>query len=184
MKRTTALELLSKYRPTKEEKEYKNRMIGFIDGYKHAFNSLLTIGHVTVSAWLLNKDRTHVLFMQHPQSHEWRPLGGHCDGNNDPLDVMLKKAKAQSGITNIKPITKNIFDIEIQRIPRYDAGPAHDHYDIRFLLAVTSDEFVKRNYESYGLRWVSKDLHILPNHNPSIVRMHKKWLIWPKRLKL
>lgn len=184
MKRRTALELLSKYRPTAEEKDHKDRMIGFINGYKHAFDPLLTIGHVTVSIWLLNKDRTHILFMQHPQSHEWVPLGGHCDNNNDPLDAALKKAKAQSGIVNIKPITKNIFDIAIQRIARYDADPEHDHYDIRFLFTVTSDEFVKRNYDSYGLRWISKDPHSLPNHEPSIVRMHKKWLIWPKRLKL
>ena len=37
-------------------------------------------------------------------------------------------------------MSPNIFDIDIHAIPAYKGVSAHDHYDVRFLLQVKSDE--------------------------------------------
>lgn len=167
--------LLGNYQPTVSEVAYKNRMIFFLQQHDDCFERSLLIGHFTASAWLLNKDHTHALLMQHAKLNMWMQLGGHCDGNNDPLAVAIKEAQEESGIMGIAPINKKIFDIDIHRIPARKNEPEHDHYDVRFLLAVISNEQVIKNNESYELRWVSKDPDELPTQELSVTRMFDKW---------
>lgn len=168
---------MENYQPTElDELEFKNRMIEFINANQNCFDRTLTIGHITASAWLLNKDESQALLMHHSKLDKWFQLGGHCDGNPDVLAVALKEAQEESGIENIKPISNKIFDIDIHLIPENPKEKAHYHYDVRFLLKVTSDEQIVQNNESKELRWIGKDLSKLPTQNPSVLRMFKKWL--------
>lgn len=169
--------MLQNYSPTHEEElEFKQRMIEFIEEHPNCFERSLTIGHITASAWLLNKNHSKALLMHHSKLEKWFQLGGHCDGNPDVLTVATKEAQEESGIINITPISKDIFDIDIHLIPENPKEKAHYHYDVRFLLQVTSDEQVIQNNESKELRWIEKDLSGLPTQNQSVVRMFKKWL--------
>jgi 8-oxo-dGTP pyrophosphatase MutT (NUDIX family) len=78
----------------------------------------------------------------------WLQLGGHADGDNDILRVALKEASEESGISSIKDISEEIFDIDVHQIPANKNEKAHIHYDIRFILQVSSDEKIKINHES------------------------------------
>ncbi len=49
------------------------------------------------------------------------------------------------------------------------------HYDVRFLLGVTSDEIVIQNRESKELRLVAKYRLKLPTQAASVARMFDKW---------
>jgi 8-oxo-dGTP pyrophosphatase MutT (NUDIX family) len=169
--------MLQNYLPKDhDEQEFKKRMVEFIEEYPNCFERSLNIGHITASAWLLNKDHSKALLMHHSKLEKWFQLGGHCDGNQDVLAVAIKEAQEESGMVNIAPISNNIFDIDIHLIPENPKEKAHYHYDVRFLLKVTSDEQVIQNNESKELRWISKQLSTLPTHNQSVVRMFKKWI--------
>ena len=159
-----------------EESVFKERMIVFINKYDNCFERSLDIGHITASAWILSKDRTKALLMHHTKLNKWFQLGGHCDGNSNVLEVAIKEAQEESGIINIEPISQSIFDIDIHPIPENKKEKAHYHYDVRFLLQVTSDEKTNQNRESKELRWISQNKADLPTDNPSILRMFNKWI--------
>lgn len=177
MKRTKLINSLNAYSPSNsEEVAFKTQMIKFIEDHKDCFERSLKEGHITASSWLLNKDGSKALLMHHSKLNKWFQLGGHCDGNHDALEVALKEAREESGITQIHPVSEEIFDIDIHLIPANSKDNAHYHYDVRFLLQVTSDEEVILNRESKELRWIGKNENELPTDNISVVRMFHKWL--------
>ncbi len=177
MDKSYLLGLLNSYFPADQaEILFKNQMIDFINSYVDCFERSLKIGHITASCWLLNKDRSKALLMHHTKLDKWFQLGGHCDGDPDVLAVAIKEAQEESGIVDIKPVNQEIFDIDIHRIPANAKEQEHDHYDVRFLLYVSSDEDFVQNRESKELRWIGKNINELPTNSPSVVRMFDKWL--------
>lgn len=181
MKRNSLLQLLHNYHPTApEEVVFKQQMIEFIHEHADCFERSLAIGHITASAWIVSKNGAKALLMHHTKLDKWFQLGGHCDGNPDVLEVAVKEAQEESGIMGIAPVASEIFDIDIHLIPANSRGEkAHYHYDVRFLLRVTSGEEIVQNRESKELRWITKDPASLPTRQPSILRMFNKWLQAP-----
>lgn len=176
MHREKLLKLLENYKPTQQEFEHKKNIIEFINKYPNCFERSLEIGHITASAWLLNKDCSKALLMHHNKLDMWVQLGGHCDGNPDALEVALKEAQEESGIDNIVAVSDKIFDVDIHLVPDYKNIKSHYHYDIRFLLKVDGDQDFKKNSESKELRWITKDINLLPTQEPTIIRLFNKWL--------
>jgi 8-oxo-dGTP pyrophosphatase MutT (NUDIX family) len=176
MHRKNILTLLDEYQPTQEELKFKEQLIGFINSYADCFERHLEIGHITGSAWLINKAGDKALLMHHTKLDMWLQLGGHCDGDYDVLSVALKEAREESGIMDIKPVSDKIFDIDVHLIPDNPKEKAHYHYDIRFLLQVQSDEEVQINNESKELRWISNNPLELPTNSTSVTRMFNKWI--------
>ena len=176
MHRHSLLSLLKNYFPqTPEEITYKNRMISFIEANPLCFERSLEQGHITGSAWLLSNDDSQALLMHHNKLNLWVQLGGHCDGESDVLQVAVKEAQEESGISAIVPVINEIFDIDIHCIPANSREKEHYHYDVRFLLRVASNEKFVQNSESKELRWISKDVSCLPTQSLSVVRMFNKW---------
>ncbi len=172
------IQLLENYNPVfLEEVAFRKKMLAFIREYPNCFERSLLIGHITASAWLLNRDRTKALLMHHAKLGKWFQVGGHCDGNPNVIAVAIKEAQEESGIMNIAPVNQEIFDIDIHLIPENKKEKAHFHYDVRFLLHVTSDEKIQQNKESKELRWIGKDKADLPTDNPSVARMFNKWAL-------
>lgn len=178
MHRQYIRDLLEQYQPTPEEQVYKHRMLTFLDGHTNAFERSLSIGHFTASAWLVSKDGTQALIMHHAKLDLWVQLGGHADGHCDLLAVALKEAQEESGIMGIEPMSYEIFDIDIHQIPATVKEPAHEHFDVRFLLRVTTNEKVVQNAESKELRWIAQERQQLPTNERSVVRLFEKWVNW------
>lgn len=171
------LDKLERYTPSSsEEIVSKEKIVSFIKREPRCFERSLEEGHITGSAWLLNRDSSQVLLMLHAKLGIWVQLGGHCDGNPDVLDVALREAKEESGIENIQPVSVEIFDLDVHFIPASTKEKEHYHYDVRFLLQVVSDEKIVQNTESLRLAWFGKDQSLLPTQQLSILRMHKKWI--------
>jgi len=175
MHRNQLRQLLEKYQPMPEEQIYKDRMLAFLHEYPDAFERSLQIGHFTASAWLLSKDGSQALLMHHAKLDLWVQPGGHADGDTDLLAVAIKEAQEESGILGIEPISTEIFDIDIHEIPANTKEAAHEHFDVRFILRVISDEKFIQNAESKELRWVGCDISQLPTDQRSVVRMFEKW---------
>lgn len=169
--------MLHEYHPSApEEIQAKETMLNFIKAHDDCFERSLAIGHITASAWLVNKEQTHALLMHHTKLDRWFQLGGHCDGDPDVLGVAIKEAQEESGIMHIAPLSNKIFDIDIHLIPANSKEKEHYHYDVRFLLQVTSDEQVVQNGESKELRWIGKNKNELPTAELSVTRMFNKWI--------
>lgn len=176
MHRNKILFLLEKYHSDfLEENIYKEQIINFIKNNHNCFDRELSIGHITGSSWLLNKDNSKALLMHHRKLNKWLQLGGHADGDSDVLQVAIKEAQEESGVNCIIPVDENIFDIDVHLIPGNDKEEEHFHYDIRFLLRINSDEKINPNFESKEMRWFSVDELVQMMQEKSILRMYQKW---------
>ena len=177
MHRLNLLAMLKGYDPVDiVEQTYKKQMMEFIRNHVDCFERFLSIGHITASSWLLNKDHSKALLMHHAKLDKWFQLGGHCDGNSDVIEVTIREAQEESGINAIEVVQPSIFDIDIHLIPENSKEKAHYHYDVRFLLHVVSDEQIIQNNESKELRWIGKNYNELPTQGESVVRMFNKWM--------
>ncbi len=112
-------------------------------------------GHMTGSAFLLNKDLDKVLLTHHATLNIWLQFGGHADGDEDIFNVALKEGIEESGIDNIQALNKDIFSVSYHPIP---ANPkrgedAHYHHDICFVFYVPDDTPYQISHESNALRW-------------------------------
>jgi len=175
MHRACLQHLLKSYCPSNPyEERIKADMLDFLALHPDCFERSLKEGHFTASAWLLSPDKNKALLMHHAKLDLWCQLGGHCDGDSDLLSVALKEAAEESGIPEIRPIQREVFDLDIHLIPATSENPAHYHYDVRFLLQATSEQVIA-NRESKQLLWISQDPSHLPTQEPSIVRMFNKW---------
>lgn len=176
MNRAILRTLLEAYTPTPDEASFKTIMLDFIEKYPNCFERSLSIGHITASCWLINKNNTHALLTHHAKLDKWFQLGGHCDGHTNVLEVAIKEAQEESGTKAISPVSNHIFDIDIHLIPSNKKEVAHFHYDVRFLLQMQTDEFPVPSDESKALQWIEKDIKALPTDNPSVVRLFNKWI--------
>jgi 8-oxo-dGTP pyrophosphatase MutT (NUDIX family) len=168
-------ELLANYHSTDpHQQECKQKMLEFLSSSSNCFSRENKVGHFTASAFVINKQSDKFLLMHHAKLDKWLQLGGHCDGDPDILSVAIKEAQEESGCREIRPISAEVFDLDIHSIPVIANIASHLHYDVRFLLQIGDDSMIKPNKESKDLKWFSvKDL--LPTKSTSILRMKEKW---------
>lgn len=177
MIRNQILLLLQAHRSIDElEQSMLQDTIQFIEQHPDCFERSLLKGHVTGSAWILNREGTHALMMHHKKLDKWFQPGGHCDGDPDVMAVAAKEALEETGVT-VEPVSMAVFDVDHHVIPENKEVPRHIHYDIRFLYRAdkTADE-LPSNPEAKFVRWIA--LEDVENYNstPSIMRLVRKSL--------
>lgn len=156
------------------ELRFRDQMVALLKE-PSCFERSLLHAHFTASAWVLDESLEFALLTHHAKLERWLQLGGHADGEEDLRNVALKELREESGLTKLKFISKNIFDIDIHTIPARKDVPEHEHYDVRFLFMADMKEAVVKNHESKEVTWVSLDsISELCNQNDSILRMIKK----------
>ncbi|MBC7410189.1 MAG: NUDIX hydrolase [Arcicella sp.] len=172
MQRNSLLQSLENYQPsTQEETLFKGQMIDFVQENIACFERSLLIGHITGSAWIVDKSRQFTLLTHHRKLDKWFQTGGHCDGDSDVLNVAMKEALEETGLSNIQTISCNIFDIDIHEIPERKGVPKHLHHDVRFLLEADMNEPLIISSESSDLAWVELTNVVKLNNSESIMRM-------------
>lgn len=162
MHRRLIISMLGDYEPTsrKQEKE-KQYMLDFVMSHDDCFSRKCRDGHITCGCFLENFDGTKFLLTKHKKSGLWLQVGGHADGESNPIEVAKREAYEESGLTCIEPISEKIFSIGIHMSPEILTYPPHFHYDINFLFRATNAyERIKMSEdESLDLQWFSE----LPN---------------------
>ena len=172
MHRNPLLQRLANHKPfNHEETQFKQQMIEFINQNPDCFERSLLTGHITGSAWIVDKTRQFTLLTHHRKLDKWFQTGGHCDGDSDVLKVAMKEAMEETGLTNIQAISNEIFDIDIHQIPERKGVPQHLHYDVRFLLEADINEPLIVSSESSDLAWVEMSKVFQLNDSQSIMRM-------------
>ncbi|MDX1604963.1 MAG: NUDIX hydrolase [Candidatus Competibacterales bacterium] len=176
MHRRALRALLADYcRRHPEEGALTGRFIDFVEAHPDCFHRELAVGHVTGSAWLVDRSGERVLLTHHRKLDIWVQLGGHADGCPDLLAVALAEAREESGLEAIAPVSAAVFDLDIHRIPARGCEPAHDHYDVRFALQVTGPEDFRVGAESHDLAWVPVTQLETYTREASMRRMAAKW---------
>lgn len=174
MPRTGAIERLEDYlRRSPDERATVERYLDFVRREPRCFERDCWAGHVTGSAWLVDRTGTRVLLTHHRKLDRWLQLGGHSDGDHDSLRVACREAQEESGL-DVVPISVELFDVDIHMIPPRGNDPEHLHYDARFLLTTRDDAF-RVSEESTALRWVKIDELARLTTEPSMLRMARKW---------
>ncbi len=155
MHRNLLLSKLNNYHPfDAHEHSMRQRIIEFVKENPNCFDRTLLIGHITASALIINKQRTLTLMTHHYKLEKWLQLGGHSDGNPDPLNVALREAEEESGLKTITPVSEDIFDVDVHEIPTRKNEPAHYHFDIRFLFEADDNQKLIITNESKELMWI------------------------------
>ena len=131
-------------------------------------------GHITGSAWIVDKQRSHVLLVQHAKLKKWLQPGGHADGDENVLQVAMRETEEETGLSNIRLIHTGIFDIDVHPIPARKDFTEHLHFDIRFLLEANREDKITISEESTDVRWIPlADLDAF-NEERSVIRMKEK----------
>ena len=158
------------------EAGYIRRARAFVERHPDCFNRELHDGHVTGSAWVVNPARDKALLMHHRKHDQWFQPGGHADGDADILRVALRETHEETGIPAdaIHLVDGSIFDLDIHTIPPMHGDPRHEHFDIRFLIAIYDSLPVPGNDESHDVIWVPLYQVSRYNNNLSTWRMVEK----------
>lgn len=118
-------------------------------------------GHFSVSAWIVNRQKTKVLMCYHLIYHSWSWLGGHLDGDDQIASVILKEIHEESGLKDIT-IIDDCFSIEILTVQGHFKNDryvsSHLHYNITCLVEASESEtlMVNKN-ENSDLCWFTFD---------------------------
>lgn len=174
MHRQQLIRLLSEYFPKNiTEIQYKDEVLLFIENEPNCFKRELLKGHITGSAFIVNKEFTKTVLVHHTKIAKWLQPGGHADGETDIAKVAMKEAEEETGLFNLE-ISPQIFDIDIHTIGARKEVPVHLHYDIRFLLIADETEPFQISHESTDIQWIMLSEIEKYNNEESILRMVNK----------
>lgn len=158
-KMTELFEKIAAYEPACEQEENDKRLIL---QYAALFDDLFTrkneMAHFTASAWVVTPDRKKALMAYHNLYNSWAWLGGHADGETELLDVALREVREESGAEHVRPVTKEIYSLEIlpvaQHFKRGKFVSAHLHLNLTYLLETDERELLRcKPDENSGVRW-------------------------------
>ena len=177
MDRTAVLTLLREYaaRPLEaQEAATTAETIRFVEEHADCLLRSCVPGHLTGSAWVVSPDRGRTLLTHHLKLEKWLQLGGHADGDADLLAVALREAGEESGLTRLRAVGAEIFDVDRHWIPPRKSEPGHYHYDLRFLIEADPGEPLVVTSESKDLAWVELARVAELNPEESMRRMVRK----------
>lgn len=146
------------YRPSDgHEAAMADALRRFVRAEPRCFERSLQEGHVTGSAWIVDRALRRTLLTHHRKLGIWVQLGGHADGDADIRRVALREATEESGLSHIVAARSAIYDVDVHPIPARGAEPAHLHYDVRFAFFADPSEPLHVSDESHALAWVELD---------------------------
>ena len=97
-----------------------------------------TDAHVTASGWVVSPDRKQVLMAYHNLYDSWAWLGGHADGERDLLKTAMREVMEESGLTEVKPVSEEIYSVEILTVNGHEKHgsyvSSHLHLNVTYLL--------------------------------------------------
>lgn len=115
--------------------------------------------HVTASALIVHPDSGRVLLRWHQRHQSWLLVGGHADpGECDPLAIALREGQEETGLPDLAPWPDTeVRHLVIVPVPANDREAAHEHADLRFVLATWAPEAARPESSGAPLRWLSPD---------------------------
>lgn len=183
MSREDVIRKIGEYEPANEqETEDKALMLSWLEHNDDAFSRENAIAHVTVSGWVVNKDRSKVLMVYHNIYDSWSWLGGHADGETDLLSVAVKEVKEESGLAEVHPVSEDIMSLEVLTVDGHEKKgryvTSHLHMNVTFLLEADSESVLSiKADENSDVAWFTPEEALEKSTEPWFVeRIYKKLL--------
>jgi 8-oxo-dGTP pyrophosphatase MutT (NUDIX family) len=154
---SSAADLLAHYEPETEQEAHDLARIRDVLGTEPDPWARATPLHLTASALVVHPSTGRVLLRWHQRQQAWLQVGGHADrGEQDPLAVALREATEETGLTDLVPWPDHALrHAVIVPVPAGRGEAAHEHADLRFVLATSSPEAVQAETPDAPLRWLS-----------------------------
>ncbi|MEU5883745.1 NUDIX domain-containing protein [Spirillospora sp. NPDC047279] len=112
--------------------------------------------HLTASALIVHPPSRRVLLRWHTHIQAWLQVGGHADpGETDPLKIALREGEEETGLTDLRPLSAEPLHLVIVPVPESPREPAHEHADLRFVLATNTPDEVRPEKPDAPLRWLT-----------------------------
>ena len=106
--------------------------------------------------------------------NSWSWLGGHADGETDLLSVAVREVKEEAGISNVTPVSKDIFSVESLTVDGHWKNgkyvSSHLHFNATYLLEADSEEAVSiKADENSGVAWFAPEEALAKSTEPWFV---------------
>jgi 8-oxo-dGTP pyrophosphatase MutT (NUDIX family) len=113
--------------------------------------------HLTASALIVHPASGLVLLRWHQRQRAWLQIGGHGDpGETDPIDIVLREGCEETGLADLRPWPDaELLHVVIVPVPAKGDEPAHEHADLRFVLATSTPQLIRPESSDAPLRWLS-----------------------------
>jgi len=157
------------------EEPFRRRMLELLDTTPDCFLRTAYPAHFTGSALVVSADGCRVLLNHHRKLNKWITFGGHCDGDANLLRVAMREAWEESGIAGLEPVSEAPFDLDIHAIPPLKHEPAHEHFDVRYLLLAPEGAEFAVSEESHALAWFTPEELASLELDASMRRLIAKW---------
>lgn len=173
-------EQIENYKPyNKQEEKDKEMILEYIKTFDDVLTRKNKMCHFTASNWIVNKERTKVLMIYHNIYKSWAWTGGHADGESNLLYVAIKEAKEETGLKNLKPLSDEIYSIQIvtvdSHIKRGEFISSHLHLDCCFLLEADENDTLKiKEDENSGVKWIDINKVIEVTNEEKMKPIYKK----------
>lgn len=154
---------IQKYEPFDVQDEIeKDAMLYFIKTNEDVLTRENKVGHFSVSAWILNKERTKVLMIYHNIYKTWTWIGGHVDGDDNLKHVILKEINEETGLKNVRFLSDDIFSLKVlnvnDHIKKGKYVNCHLHFDVEYLFEADENENLRiKEDENSGVKWIKID---------------------------
>lgn len=163
---------IERYVPFNEQEEKDKALIlKALQEEKDVFTRSNALCHMTASSWVVNPTHDKVLMVYHNIYHSWSWLGGHADGEEDLLGVALREVKEESGVKDVRPLSKAIFSLEVLTVDGHlkhgEYVSSHLHLNVSYLLEADDQDhlFIKPD-ENSGVKWFTREGAIASSTEP------------------
>lgn len=151
---------IQNYEPYNEQEQRdKQVMLKYIDTFDDILTRDNEFAHFTASIWAVNPERNKVLMVYHNIYKAWTWTGGHSDGEADLLKVAIKELKEETGVKKVKPVTEDIFSLELLtvdgHVKKRNYVSSHIHLNLTYLIEVDEGEILhNKEDENSSVKWV------------------------------
>lgn len=173
-------EQIERYQPyNQQEEKEKQVVLSYMDTFTNLFTRENEFAHFTASSWIVNESFTKVLMIYHNIYNSWAWTGGHADGDMDLLHVAIKEAKEETSLTSVRPVTEEIFSLEILsvdgHVKRGEFVATHLHLNVTYLLVASEEDQIRmKEDENSGVRWVPIEEAVVLSSEPYMQKIYQK----------
>ncbi|MGW0436105.1 NUDIX domain-containing protein [Micromonospora sp. NPDC003197] len=167
------VDALSHYRPeTATETDDVARVRSLLSSAENPWHRSTPL-HLTVSAGIVHPPSRRVLLRWHVRQQAWLLVGGHADpGETDPGTVAVREGQEETGLTDLTswpaPDAAPIVHVVVVPVAPSDTEPAHEHADLRFVLATNTPDAIRPENPTAELRWLSVPEALATTTKPNI----------------